>query len=81
MRKCNARVSSPWLTSHGPLQVVPASKLSRRLSVRLTAKAKGCLDTKFESNGISPSELVNSILKTLAEKGLEDDEVSSMGFF
>ncbi len=40
----------------------------RRLSVRLTAKAKGCLDSKCRSKGMSPSELVNSMLEEEPEE-------------
>ncbi len=40
----------------------------RRLSVRLTRRAKGCLDLECESKGMSPSELVNSMLEGLGRE-------------
>ncbi len=45
-----------------------------RLSVRLTAKAKECLDSKCESKGMSPSDLVNSMLETMAEEEPRESE-------
>ncbi len=44
----------------------------RRLSVRLTARAKGCLDSKCASRGMSASELVNSMLESLGEEEAEE---------
>ncbi len=52
----------------------PSDSPGRRLSVRLTSKAKRCLDSKCELKGMSPSELVNAMLEELG--GETEDEPS-----
>ncbi len=49
---------------------------NRRISVRLTAKARSCLDSKCRIERISPSELVNSMLEGLGgqEPGETENE-------